>query len=41
MVLLMWVYYASTIVLVGAELTHGLSSARGERTPPKAFAKPE
>lgn len=40
MVLLMWVYYASTIVLVGAELTHGLSSARGERTPPKEFAKP-
>lgn len=41
MVLLMWVYYASTIVLVGAELTHGLSSARGEQAPPKEFAKPE
>lgn len=31
-VLLMWVYYASLIVLMGAELTHGLAQARDERT---------
>lgn len=30
-VLLMWVYYASLIVLMGAELTHGLVQAREER----------
>lgn len=34
-VLLTWVYYASTIVLMGAELTHGLSSARGEKVKPE------
>lgn len=39
MLLLMWVYYASTIVLIGAELTHGLSKARGERDRPKEYAK--
>ncbi len=33
-VLLTWVYYASTIVLVGAELTHGLSLARGKKPEP-------
>jgi membrane protein len=38
-VLLTWVYYASTIVLMGAELTHGLSAARGERVKPEQQAE--
>jgi membrane protein len=38
-VLLTWVYYASTIVLMGAELTHGLSTARGERVKPEPQAE--
>ena len=38
-VLLTWVYYASTIVLMGAELTHGLSSARGEKVKPEQQAE--
>ncbi|WP_426702778.1 YihY/virulence factor BrkB family protein [Rhodanobacter sp. Col0626] len=38
-VLLIWVYYASTIVLVGAELTHGLSIARGEAVKPERQAE--
>ncbi|EIL93236.1 YihY/virulence factor BrkB family protein [Rhodanobacter spathiphylli] len=38
-VLLTWVYYASTIVLMGAELTHGLSAARGEKAPPEQQAE--
>ena len=38
-VLLTWVYYASTIVLVGAELTHGLSIARGEKVKPERQAE--
>jgi membrane protein len=38
-VLLTWVYYASTIVLMGAELTHSLSAARGERTRPERQAE--
>jgi membrane protein len=33
-VLLTWVYYASIIVLAGAELTHGLALARGSKPPP-------
>ena len=37
-VLLTWVYYAATIVLVGAELTHGLSLARGEPVRPQPQA---
>jgi membrane protein len=37
-VLLTWVYYAATIVLVGAELTHGLSLARGEAVKPEPQA---
>jgi membrane protein len=37
-VLLTWVYYASTIVLLGAELTHGLSIARGEKVRPEPQA---
>jgi membrane protein len=37
-VLLMWVYYASLIVLMGAELSHGLAQARGERELPEAHA---
>jgi membrane protein len=39
-VLLTWVYYASTIVLMGAELTHGLSAARGEKARPEQQAEP-
>lgn len=38
-VLLTWVYYASTIVLMGAELTHGLSVARGDRVRPEQQAE--
>lgn len=38
-VLLTWVYYASTIVLMGAELTHALSAARGERVKPEQQAE--
>jgi len=38
-VLLTWVYYAATIVLVGAELTHGLSVARGEPAAPEPQAQ--
>ena len=38
-VLLTWVYYASTIVLMGAELTHGLSAARGEKARPEQQAE--
>lgn len=37
-VLLTWVYYASIIVLAGAELTHGLALARGSRPPPERQA---
>jgi membrane protein len=37
-VLLIWVYYASTIVLVGAELTHGLTLARGQAVKPEPHA---
>jgi membrane protein len=38
-VLLTWVYYASIIVLLGAELTHGFAVARGERIRPDAHAQ--
>jgi len=38
-VLLTWVYYASIIVLMGAELTHGLSIARGEKVKPEQQAE--
>ncbi len=37
-VLLTWVFYASIIVLMGAELTHALMEARGERTKPEEQA---
>jgi len=37
-VLLTWVFYASIIVLLGAELTHGLMHARGEHAPPAEHA---
>lgn len=37
-VLLIWVYYASTIVLIGAELTHGLTLARGQTVTPEPHA---
>lgn len=38
-VLLTWVYYASIIVLLGAELTHGLAVARGATTRPAEHAE--
>jgi membrane protein len=38
-VLLTWVYYASIIVLAGAELTHGLALARGRKPPPEPQAR--
>lgn len=38
-VLLMWVYYASLVVLMGAELSHGLAQVRGERERPAAHAR--
>ena len=37
-VLLTWVFYASVIVLMGAELTQALMRARGERTKPVEHA---
>lgn len=40
-VLLTWVFYASVIVLMGAELTHALMRARGERTKPAEHAVEE
>jgi membrane protein len=39
-VLLTWVYYASIIVLLGAELTHGLAVARGAKVRPNRYAEP-
>jgi membrane protein len=41
MLLLVWAYYASTIVLIGAELTHGLSASRGHPEKPKEYAQAE
>ncbi|MGF6494052.1 membrane protein [Luteibacter sp. 621] len=38
-VLLTWVYYASIIVLLGAELTHGLAVARGAKIRPAEHAE--
>ena len=38
MVLLTWVFYAAVIVLMGAELTHALMRARGERARPVEHA---
>ncbi|WP_158881530.1 YihY/virulence factor BrkB family protein [Rhodanobacter sp. L36] len=38
-VLLTWVYYASTVVLLGAEITHAYSIARGEKVQPDAHAE--
>ncbi|GAB2561862.1 YihY/virulence factor BrkB family protein [Dyella jejuensis] len=35
-VMLTWVYYASFVVLLGAELTHGLAVARGRAAPGNA-----
>ena len=37
-VLLTWVFYAAVIVLMGAELSHALMVARGERTSPVEYA---
>ncbi|MEO6926856.1 MAG: YihY/virulence factor BrkB family protein [Rhodanobacter sp.] len=37
-VLLTWVFYASVVVLIGAELTHALMRARGERAQPDEHA---
>jgi membrane protein len=38
-VLLTWVYYAAVVVLLGAELTHGLSLARGHAVRPDPHAE--
>lgn len=38
-VLLVWVYYAATIVLMGAELTHSLALARGVKVQPERHAE--
>ena len=38
-VLLTWMYYASVIVLLGAELTHGLAVARGAKIEPNRYAE--
>lgn len=38
-VLLMWVYYASLIVLMGAEFSHGLAEERGDIASPEAHAR--
>ncbi|BDU21074.1 YihY/virulence factor BrkB family protein [Dyella sp. GSA-30] len=38
-VLLTWMYYASVIVLLGAELTHGLAVARGTHIEPNRYAE--
>jgi membrane protein len=37
-VLLTWIYYSAIIVLLGAELTHGLAAARGAPIRPSAHA---
>ncbi|MEO7071801.1 MAG: YihY/virulence factor BrkB family protein, partial [Rhodanobacter sp.] len=37
-VLLTWVFYASVIVLMGAELSHGLMAARGDHARPQEQA---
>lgn len=38
-VLLTWVYYASAVILLGAEITHALSIARGEPVHPAPHAE--
>jgi membrane protein len=38
-VLLTWVYYASAVVLLGAEITHAYSMARGEKVRPNPHAE--
>lgn len=38
-VLLVWVYYAGVILLIGAELTYAVACARGEPIVPSAHAK--
>jgi membrane protein len=38
-VLLTWVYYASAVILLGAEITHALSIARGEPVSPAPHAE--
>lgn len=37
-VLLVWVYYAAIILLLGAELTQGVAEARGRRIRPRRYA---
>lgn len=41
MVLLLWVYYSSQIVLFGAEFTRVWADRHGEVVPPEPFAKPD
>jgi len=38
-VFMIWVYYASVIVLLGAEITHSVAKLRGARVPPADHAK--
>lgn len=41
MVLLLWVYYSSQIVLFGAEFTRVWADRHGHVVPPESFAKPD
>jgi membrane protein len=40
-VLLLWVYYSTQIMLVGAEFTRIYADAHGSRPRPESFAEPE
>lgn len=40
-VLLLWVYYSTQILLLGAEFTRVYSEARGKRPQPESFAEPD
>jgi membrane protein len=39
-ILLMWVYYSTQILLIGAEFTHAYAKLRGERIRPEPIAVP-
>ena len=40
-VLLLWVYYTSQIVLLGAEFTRLYAERTARRPPPESFARPD